>query len=79
MDLNETAGWYGVIALLMAYGLVSFSLIQSNSVVYHLLNFTGALGIIAISLKRKNYQPVALNVIWGVIALIALARLVLRV
>jgi len=76
MDLNETAGWYGVIALLMAYGLVSFSLIQSNSVVYHFLNLTGALGIIAISLERKNYQPVALNAIWGIIAALALLRIV---
>lgn len=77
MDMKEAAGWYGVIALLLAYGLVSFSIIVSNSTLYHFLNLTGAIGIIIISLKKKNYQPIALNAVWGIIALIAILRLLL--
>lgn len=77
MNIREAIGWYGVIALLLAYGLVSFSVIISNSLSYHFLNLTGALGIIVVSVERKNYQPVALNAVWGIIALIAIFRLLL--
>lgn len=77
MNIREAIGWYGVIALLLAYGLVSFSMIISNSLSYHFLNLTGALGIIVVSMERKNYQPVALNAVWGLIALIAIFRLLL--
>lgn len=71
----EIFGWYGAVAIISAYALVSFSIIQSNSVLYQLLNLTGAVGIIAVSLAKKAYQPAALNIIWTIIAAIALIKL----
>lgn len=73
--LAEIVGWYGTAAILGAYALNSFGVISASSAAYQLLNLTGALGIIAISLRKNVMQSVVLNVIWGVIALVALARL----
>jgi uncharacterized YccA/Bax inhibitor family protein len=73
---NEIVGWYGTVAIVLAYALVSFYVITSNSILYQLLNLTGALGIILISVSKRTYQPAALNIMWAIIALIALSRII---
>jgi len=42
--LDEIIGWYGMAAILSAYALVSFNFLSSFSIIYQLLNFTGAGG-----------------------------------
>ena len=74
--IEETIGWYGTYAILIAYALLSFDVLESTSLVYQTLNGTGALGIFYISFKKKAYQPRVLNVIWAMIALIAIIRIV---
>ncbi len=76
--LIEICGWYGTAAIILAYGLVSFSLLQPTSLAYQLLNATGAMGIAAISFRKKAYQPGVLNVIWTLIALVAIVKIFLR-
>ncbi|HUW24787.1 MAG TPA: hypothetical protein VMW04_04140 [Patescibacteria group bacterium] len=71
----DVFGWYGTIAIIAAYALVSFSLLQSNSFLYQLLNLTGALGIVTVSLYKKTYQPGVLNIVWTVIALVAILKI----
>ena len=73
--LFEIIGWYGAVSIVGAYGLVSFSVIQSGSLVYQLLNLTGAIGIAIISFYKKAYQPGVLNIIWTIIALIAIIKI----
>ena len=73
--ISEILGWYGVIAIIIAYALVSFSIVGVHSLVYQILNATGSIGIIIHSLTKKDYQPVILNLIWVLIAIIALAQL----
>jgi len=68
-------GWYGVLAILLAYILVSFSVIVTKSVAYQLLNLTGAVGIVIEAAAKKDAQPVALNIVWATIAVIALIRI----
>ncbi len=74
----EVVGWYGTIAIIGAYALVSFNLLSPNSVWYQLLNLTGAIGIIVISLIKKVRQSVVLNLFWAAIATLALLRLLIR-
>jgi hypothetical protein len=78
MVIAEIFGWYGTFAIILAYALVSLGTLPSQSFVYQLLNFTGALGLVYISFKKKAYQPGVLNIIWAIIALIAILRLLLR-
>lgn len=68
-------GWYGVLAILLAYLLVSLNLIMAKSAAYQLLNLTGALGIVIEALSKKDTQPAVLNSVWAIIAIVALIRL----
>lgn len=74
--VTEITGWYGVIAILTAYALVSFKIIESSTLVYQLLNLTGALGIVAVSVSKKDKQPAVLNAIWALVAFIAIGGIV---
>lgn len=74
--IEETIGWYGTVAIVVAFAMVSFEILAPTSLIYQILNGTGALGIVYISFKKKVYQPGVLNIIWAVIAAIAIIRLI---
>ena len=69
--IDTLVGWYGMAAILLAYALVSFGTLRSDSLTYQLLNLSGALGILIISLLKKAFQPAALNIAWAIIAIVA--------
>jgi len=75
--IDEAIGWYGTFAIVIAYALVSFNVLSASTFLYQILNVTGALGIVYISIKKKAYQPGVLNIIWAIIALIAIIRLLI--
>lgn len=70
-------GWYGVLAILLAYFLISLDIISDKSVIYQLLNLSGALGIVIVALSKKDKRPAALNIAWAIIAAIALIRILI--
>lgn len=74
--ITEILGWYGVAAIVGAYALLSFGIINSESLWYQGLNLTGAIGIVLDALDDKNIQPAVLNTIWAVIALIAVINVI---
>ena len=76
--VTEILGWYGVVAIVFAYILLSFNFVESDSLIFQGLNFTGAIGIIADALDDKNIQPAVLNAIWAIIAGIALIKIFLQ-
>jgi len=69
-------GWYGVLAILGAYTLVSFGVLNPLNLWYQLLNLTGAFAIIVHSFSKKDYQPGVLNIIWMIIAIIAIGQII---
>lgn len=74
---TELAGWYGMIALIVAYGLVSFSVIAGDGIMYQLLNLTGGIGLIIVAASKGVVQSVLLNVFWAAIGIIAILRIIL--
>ncbi len=74
--LIDWLGWYGVMATIAAYALVSFSLLRPDSLLYQGLNLTGAAGVTIETWDRKDYQPFWLNLIWALIALVAIANII---
>ncbi|RYX78614.1 hypothetical protein EON76_02715 [bacterium] len=70
----ELCGWYGITAILAAYACVSFEVINSQHVLYQILNFTGAIGVIVVSVYKRVWQTVVLNIVWVAIAVIGLIR-----
>ena len=71
----ELFGWYGTIAIVAAYALVSFSILPPSSLIYQLLNGTGSLGIVLVSFHKRAYQPGVLNIVWALIAVIAIIKI----
>ncbi len=74
----EILGWYGTIAIIGAYGLSSFNVVTPQSSLYQLLNVTGAIGIVVLSLKKRAYQPAVLNIIWTIIGALALLKIIFK-
>ncbi|MFA6160854.1 MAG: hypothetical protein WCT54_01650 [Patescibacteria group bacterium] len=72
---DTMVGWFGIGAILLAYTLLTFGVLKSNDLTYMILNLVGSIGILIISFAKKAYQPAVLNIIWSVVALIALVRL----
>jgi len=75
--VDEIVGFYGVIAILLAYALISFGVFTSSSILYYILNGTGALGIMFVSFKKKAYQPAVLNIIWTIVAIVGILNILL--
>jgi len=75
--IRESIGWYGTVAIVLAFALVSFEALRPTSLVYQILNGTGALGIVYISYKKHAYQPEVLNIIWAGIAGFAILKLLI--
>ena len=70
----DICGWIGTILVLIAYLLLSTNKI-SNGKIYQLINLLAAI-FMAIGLFPKNaWFSFALQVIWGVIAAIALIKI----
>ena len=70
--LSNIAGWLGMILLLAAYFLISAQKVTNRSKLYHSLNLIGAAGIIWNTFVQKAWPAMSLNVIWVIIALLAL-------
>lgn len=71
-------GWYGMIALIGAYALVSFKVLRSTDLLYHLLNLSGAAGLFVITFAKKVYPSAVANVFWMLIAVLAIGSIWLR-
>lgn len=72
--LAEIAGWYGTLAILSAYALSSFGILQSRDTLYQLLNLTGALGVAWVCWRKRTWQAFWLEAVWATIAVVTLAR-----
>jgi hypothetical protein len=68
-------GWFGVAGVLAAYLLLSFGVIESRDLLYQLLNGLGAILLIIESVWRKDYPFTFLNLVWAIVAIIAIVRL----
>lgn len=67
-------GWIGMVLVLIAYGLLSINKI-SNGKLYRFINLIASL-FMAIGLLPKNaWFSFALQVAWGIIAIIAIIKI----
>ena len=70
----DLAGWVGAVALLGAYALVSAGQVQGRGIAFQLLNLVGAIGLLANGVWHGAWPSAALNAVWLVVGLVALAR-----
>ena len=71
----EIIGWIGAVEVIIAYALNSNGKLKSDSIVFQLLNLTGALFLIANTLYNESYPSMVINIIWTAIAIFALIRI----
>jgi|AntRauTorckE6833_2_1112554.scaffolds.fasta_scaffold55689_2 hypothetical protein len=71
----ETFGWYGSLAVLTAFFLVSFDIVVVQGFTYQALNFSGAVGLGLVAYHKENYSVTFLNIAWILIAIVALSRI----
>jgi hypothetical protein len=76
-QIYEILGWIGVVFVLGGYFLLATGVIGGNAWQYHVLVLFGSLFLGIISYIKRNYQPVVLNAVFVLFAIIALVRLVL--
>lgn len=72
--IAEICGWYGIAAILTAYACVNFAVIDSQHYIYQILNLTGAIGVIVVSIYKRVWQTLVLNIVWVAIAVVGLIR-----
>ena len=70
----EITGWYGTLAILGAYALSSLEALPAASPVLAVMNLTGGLGVAWVCWRKRTWQAFGLEVVWSVIAAIALLR-----
>lgn len=75
--IYSIVGWYGLVAVVTAYILTTFSFLSVDHPLIPLLNFTGALGVAIVSFRKNAYEPGVMNIIWAGIGLVALAKILL--
>ncbi len=73
--LPEIIGWIGSFLVLLAYFLVSSRKIKANSTTYQLLNIFGAFGVGVNVFFQHAWPALALQTMWGLIAIISLLRI----
>jgi len=77
IEWHEIVGWLGMALLLTAYSLNSLEKMKA-SYVYQALNIFGALGVAISAFMKGAYPATALEVVWLLIAALAIVRLYFR-
>ncbi|MBI2984876.1 MAG: hypothetical protein HYY50_04610 [Candidatus Kerfeldbacteria bacterium] len=73
--LVEIIGWYGAVAILGGYALISAGTIPARGYLYQLLVLSGALSLSYVSLRKKANQPALVNIISAIVAVITIFSL----
>lgn len=73
--LIEAFGWYGTVAILGTYALISFGAMSVDSFTYQALNVTGAIGVMIVAYRKSVYQSAIINLIWAIIGLAAIVKM----
>ncbi len=73
--LVEVVGWIGSLAILSAYALNSYQKIRSDSPLFLLLNLAGGLLLMAYTYYKDAFANTFLNLVWVIVAVIALVKL----
>lgn len=71
---TESLGWVGVGLILASYLGNVFGWWSAESIWYLLANLFGSVLLIIEAKRVKNWQPVVLNVVWLLVALVGIAR-----
>lgn len=73
--LIDIIGWIGSLEVIAAYGLNSYQRIKSDSLLFQLLNLTGAGFLIINTVYYGAYPSTFINIVWVLIAVPAIVAI----
>lgn len=73
----EAIGWFGAAAILIDYALLSLGVLGSDSLTYHFIFLVGSAGLAVVTYRHRAFQSVLVNVIFVMLAFIAISRIIL--
>jgi hypothetical protein len=76
--LIDVMGWVGSIEVLAAFGLNTWQKIKSDSISYLVLNITGSIFLIIYSYYHHAFANTFVNLVWAVVAVVALGKILKR-
>lgn len=76
-SVAEAIGWIGAAAILVDYALLSFGILSSESILYHVIFMVGCIGLAIVTYRHRAFQSVTVNTTFTILAFIAIIRLVL--
>ena len=68
-EVYSIVGWVGVIFIIVAYIFFSQKKLRIDYVLYHLLNFLGAAGLIVSTFATVSWPALALSLIFAAISI----------
>lgn len=71
----DIIGWIGSFEVILAYGLISYHKLDAKSLSYQVLNLTGGAFLIVNTVYYGAYPSTAINVVWLIIASIAVVNI----
>ena len=74
MPVIDIIGWLGSALIVIAYTLNMMGKMKADSFLYIILNIVGSAALIANTLFHDALPSTALNVVWIIIAIVALFR-----
>ena len=78
LSLIDALGWIGSLCVLAAYGLNSYQLIKSNSILFYALNIVGGIFLIIYSTEKEAYANTFINIVWVIIAVPAVIKVLIK-
>ena len=71
---TQVSGWMGMVLIVAAYFLNSGKMLDSQSKTYQCMNLIGSIGVFMNVFHQRAWPAVALQITWGIIALVTLVR-----
>lgn len=68
-------GWAGAAVMLYGYAMVSMSRMAGDGMPYQLINLTGSVALLVNTAYLAAWPSAILNVVWGVVGLVAIGRM----
>jgi hypothetical protein len=74
-DIYSLFGWGGMIIIIFSYILFSTKILKKDYVLYHLLNFLGAMGLAVSTFSNESWPALTLSLIFAVISIIYMVNI----
>lgn len=72
--MTDAIGWIGTALVVLAYGANSWGYVKATDAYYQGANLLGALALGVNVTVQRAWPALALQVVWGLVAIVALIR-----